>query len=46
MTAAIAQRMTTAGRSAREAAYDLLFDPAVEGRRLPGLGVPVEPPAL
>jgi subtilisin family serine protease len=46
VTAAIAQRMTTAGRSAREAAYDLLFDPAVEDRRLPGLGVPVEPPAL
>jgi Subtilase family len=46
VTAAIAQRMTTAGRSAREAAFDLLFDPAVEDRRLPGLGVPVEPPAL
>jgi hypothetical protein len=46
VTAAIAQRMTTAGRSAREAAYDLLFDPQVQSRRLPGLGVPVEPPAL
>jgi subtilase family protein len=46
VTAAIAQRMTTAGRSAREAAFDLLFDPQVQGRRLPGLGIPVEPPAL
>jgi subtilisin family serine protease len=44
VTAAIAQRMTTAGRTAREAAYDLLFDPAVQGGRLPGLGIPVVPP--
>jgi hypothetical protein len=42
VTAAIARRMAD-GRSAREAAYDLLFDPAVQNRRLPGLGIPVEP---
>jgi hypothetical protein len=47
VTAAIAQRMT-AGRSAREAADDLLFNPDSElpRRRVPGLGVLVEPPAL
>jgi subtilisin family serine protease len=44
VTAAIAQRMTTANRSAREAVRDLLLDPAA--RRVPGLGVLVEPEAL
>ena len=44
VTAAIAQRMTTAHRSAKEAAQDLLSDPAA--RRVPGLGVLVEPPDL
>jgi hypothetical protein len=44
VTAAIAQRMTTDGRSAREAVRDLLLDPAA--RRIPGLGVLVEPPPL
>lgn len=40
VTAAIAKRMTATGR-AREAARDLLLDPAA--RRIPGLGVLVEP---
>jgi hypothetical protein len=46
VTAAIAQRMTTAHRSAKEAAQDLLSDAAAQ--RIPGLGVLVEPeqPAL
>jgi hypothetical protein len=44
VTAAIAQRMTTAHRSAKEAAQDLLSDPAAQ--RIPGLGVLVEPEPL
>jgi hypothetical protein len=51
VTAAIAQRMTTNGSSARVAADDLLFnpdpDPELPPRRVvPGLGVLVEPLAL
>ena len=46
VTAAIAQRMTTGNRSAREAADDLLFNPELPRRRVPGLGVLVEPRAL
>jgi len=44
VTAAIAQRMTTDGRSAREAVRDLLLDP--DAQRIPGLGVLVKPPPL
>jgi hypothetical protein len=43
VTAAIAKRMTAPGK-AREAARDLLLDPAAP--RIPGLGVLVEPPAV
>jgi hypothetical protein len=42
VTAAIAQRMTTRGQSAKRAARDLIFDRNLV--RMPGLGVLVQPP--